>query len=34
MEDTLEAMTRASELARIDAFAAALAGDQILPEDF
>ncbi len=34
MEDALEAMTRAAELARIDAFAAALAGDQILPEDF
>ena len=34
MEDTLEALTLAQELERIDAFTHALAADAILPEDF
>ena len=34
MEDALDALTVAQELARIEAFAAALAVDGILPEDF
>ncbi len=34
MEDTLDALTLAEELERIDAFATALHGDAILPEDF
>jgi len=34
MEDTLEALTLADEMQRIDAFAAALHADLILPEDF
>ena len=34
MEDTLDALTLADELERIDAFAAALRDDLVLPEDF
>jgi hypothetical protein len=34
MEDALEQMTIATELERIEAFAAALDADGILPEDF
>ncbi len=34
MEDTLEALTLAEELERIDTFASALRADLILPEDF